>query len=327
MEHQKKRTNKTPYGYSKKRKKRNIQIFYISLIALVLVAAIAVACFLLLKISLVSVSGSSVYSEQDVLTACTIKQGDNLVTADAKTAEKEIEKKLPYVAKATITKKFPSKVDVNVTPANVQYAFSQGGVYVLVSKDYKVLEIKNTCPENTCIVDGAVLLSPTPGENCSYLNVESKVTVEAVLSQMQNCNYDFSKVTSISFVDEGNISYIYENRVKVVLGLPTDLEYKLTFSKSILLNEDGKGLTETDIGVFDISLASDTNRGIFERLDSLEDEGKEEPTDTENGENSEDENGENSENGDENTGENSEDSGENSEESSETSEESSDTEE
>ena len=290
-----------------------------------MIAAIAVACSLLLKISLVSVSGSSVYSQQDVINACTIKQGDNLVTADAKKAEKEIEKNLPYVEKATVTKKFPSKVDVNVSPASVQYAFSQGGVYVLVSKDYKVLEIKNTCPENTCVVEGAVLLSPTPGEKCSYLNIESAVTVEEVLTQMQNCGYDFSKITSISFVDEGDISYVYENRVKVKLGLPTDLEYKLTFSRSILLNEDGKGLTESDIGIFDISLASDTNRGIFQKLDSLEDEGKEDtPQDDTASENSEDEN---SENGDENTEENSENSDGNSEETSESSEESTDTQE
>lgn len=316
MEQQKKRVKKTPYGYSKKRKKRGAQIFYISLIAIVLIAAIAVACSLLLKISLISITGSSIYSQQEILDACTIKTKDNLVVADTKSAEFLIEEKLPYIKNATITKKFPSKINVDVEPDSAVFAFSQGGVYILLSDDFKVLEIKNTLPENMTVVEGAILLNPIPGKACEYLSVEAKATAEAVLSQMEKCEYDFSKITSISFEDESNVSYIYEDRVKVVLGLPVDLEYKLTFSQSILLNEDGKGLTENDIGIFDISLASDTNRGVFKRLDSLDEENTIENTD-DNNENSQPEDTENNENGEENSTVSDEGNEENSEGSSE----------
>lgn len=290
MERKRHRSKNIPIGYSKKRRKRSSSIFYAILIIVVFLAAITLASSLLLKVSLVMVSGSSVYSQEEILDACTVKPGDNLVVADTDLAEAEIVKKLPYIKKAVVSKKFPSKILVSVEGNEAMFAFSQGGVYILLDENFKVLENKEQLPENTCVIKGALLFEPVQGEISKYLNEDTKKTVETVLIEMKNCEYDFSKITSISFEDERNISYVYENRIKVVLGQPIDLSYKLTFSRSILLNEDGAGLSADEIGIFDITLASDTNRGIFKKLDSLGEEAEEgttEPGNAPNGESEE----------------------------------------
>ena len=155
-----------------------------------------------------------------------------------------------------------------------------------------------------------ILFYPTPGQQAQFLNEDARMIFENLLSAMQECKVDFSKIGRIDFTDLLSISFDYENRIRVVLGEPEDLSYKITFSRNILTNEDGNGLDTSAIGLLDLSRASNTDRGIFtpyqsfdeidtvpEAVQPIEPEPAEEPSSEDPDASSEPENGEDGEDG------------------------------
>ena len=122
------------------------------MIAVVLLAAIAVACSLLLKINTIVPVGSSVYTEDDIIDACPIKVGDNLISADIETAANELPQRMPYVRSATVRRKFPSKIIVSVEPDTPVCAVRQAGVSVLLDDRDKVIDLIEAQPEHLTMV-------------------------------------------------------------------------------------------------------------------------------------------------------------------------------
>ena len=134
-------------GYNAAQKRRrNMRIFYVCIFAAVVIAAVVIFCSLIMKVSEVQVAGSSRYSEADILSACPIQPQDNLLTADTEAAALAIEQKLPYVGEATVKRKFPSRI-VDVSKRK-NWGRSSRGKYIVLSKDYKVLEISETPVES-----------------------------------------------------------------------------------------------------------------------------------------------------------------------------------
>lgn len=304
----------TRYGTQRQRK-RKLKVFYVVMIAIVLLAAVAVACSLLLKINTIVPVGSSVYTEADIIDACPIKTGDNLISADIETAANELPQRMPYIRSATVRRKFPSKIIVAVEPDTPVCAVRQAGVYILLDDQDKVIDLVESLPEQLTLVEGVILFEPIPGQKAQFLNEDARMIFENILSAMQGAEIDFSKINRINFTDLLSITYDYENRIRVVLGEPEDLEYKITFSRNILKNEDGNGLDSSSIGLLDLSRAANTDRGIFTPYNAFEEidkapeavqpiepenntpEDSQEPDDSSQDENSED--GEEPENNDE----------------------------
>ena len=259
----------TRYGTQRQRK-RKLKVFYMVMIVVVLLAAVAVACALLLKINTIVPVGSSVYTEADIIDACPIKVGDNLISADIETAANELPQRMPYIRSATVRRKFPSKIIVSVEPDTPVCAVKQAGVYILLDDHDKVIDLVEPLPDALTMVEGVILFEPIPGQQAQFLNEDARMIFENLLASMQECEIDFSRINKIDFTDLLSISYDYENRIRVVLGEPEDLDYKITFSRNILKNEDGNGLDQTAIGLLDLSRASNTDRGIFTPYSSFE---------------------------------------------------------
>ena len=68
------------------------------------------------------------------------------------------------------------------------------------------------------------------------------------------------KITEIDLSDRYNLVILYDTRITMELGLPTDLEYKLHYAIGIL---DAGGIKDTEKGTLKLSDAMD-NRVPFE---------------------------------------------------------------
>ena len=60
-------------------------------------------------------------------------------------------------------------------------------------------------------------------------------------------------VTRIEFADPEEMSFLYQDRISVLLGTLNELDYKLKLAQHVLLNADGSGCAATDTGTLDFT--------------------------------------------------------------------------
>ena len=71
-------------------------------------------------------------------------------------------------------------------------------------------------------------------------------------------------VTRIEFADTEQVTFLYQDRISVLLGTLNDLDYKLDRARYMLNNEDGKGCAATDTGRLDFShVSAGSTRKIY----------------------------------------------------------------
>ena len=253
-------------GYNAAQKRRrNRRIVYVCIFAAVVIAAVVIFCSSIMKVSEVQVAGSSRYSEADILSACPIQPQDNLLTADTEAAALAIEQKLPYVGEATVKRKFPSRIVVTVSEAEKLGTIEQSGKYIVLSKDYKVLEISETPVESEMSLKGITLISPEPGKVAEFKNEEAGKVLVSLQNSIASGNVEH--VTEIDLTDLAQIKMVYDGRVTMNLGVPDHLEYKVAFGMDIILNKDGNGIESDAAGTLDLSRAADTDRAVFTPAD------------------------------------------------------------
>lgn len=234
---------------------------------------------------------TGIYSEDAILSALGIPIGENLFDFSLKEKEKEMALALPYLETIQLRRSLPGTLVVRVAPATERYMLSSPGGWVVVSDGLKVLKVQPETPVNLIQIEGVepihpaggmplVLDQPVAADMSEASEAQSAVSVSqtvmsgsgsassesaedpetepilhalyVLLEQMQK-DHLIDGVISIDLSDLGEISFLFENRVHVVLGSLNALDYKMEWARYILLNQKGDGLQPSDRGRLDIS--------------------------------------------------------------------------
>lgn len=252
-------------GGRARRRKRRLRIFYLFLFLAVLAAAVALSLTVLFQIDTIQVVGSSRYTQQEIVADSGIKAGENLFLAKTGDAEKNLEQKLPYVGKATVSRRFPAKIVIDVREAPVSGAVSHEGKYVLIAADGKALEFVDTPPKSCPVIAGLSLSSAVPGKQISYSDPDTKKLYISLSQALESSG--IGKITKIDVGDPYKLLAEYDGRITLNLGLSSDLDFKLRFAKSVLESkkETGeKSIGDEEKGVLNLSGAREENRAYFD---------------------------------------------------------------
>ena len=106
----------------RRRHHRSVAVLYKLLSVVVISGAIVAALTLFFKVETITVSGTTEYSSEEIITASGIQQGDNLFLLNKYEIYESILEKLPYVSSVSISRKLPDTLLIEVTDSN------QGGV-------------------------------------------------------------------------------------------------------------------------------------------------------------------------------------------------------
>lgn len=242
----------------KKRRRRALLIFYIVLFLIVIAAAVVISLTVLFKIDDIQVVGTSCYTAQQVTQAGGIEKGENLFLAKTSQAEKQISKKLPYVGTVKVSRKFPAEIVIRVSAAAACGAIENNGKYAVISNEGKVLEVTDKLPQNCANIKGAQVLNATAGEKIVFKEAAQETNIKNVI-QTLSAN-KIQKITAMDFSKSNKIQVVYENRITINLGLPSDLDYKIRFAENILTNK----IKSTEKGTLDMSVASENDRAYFD---------------------------------------------------------------
>ena len=123
----------------RRRHHRSVAVLYKLLSVVVISGAIVAALTLFFKVETITVSGTTEYSSEEIITASGIQQGDNLFLLNKYEIYEFILEKLPYVSSVSISRKLPDTLLIEVTDSNQGGVIEDHGTYWVLSAEGKIL--------------------------------------------------------------------------------------------------------------------------------------------------------------------------------------------
>ncbi len=234
---------------------------YGAIISIVLIVGVVLSLTVLFKTQAYEVSGNTKYTEEEIIEASGISKGENIFLAPKGPAENRIKKQFPYVEEADVGFKIPDSIRISIVEAVEGYLVKvSDGNYLVISTKGRILnQIDDASQYNLPIFIGPKLESGTVGDYVSYED-------ETVLSMIESITQTFADngyqgITEIDATNTADISFTYDGRIKVKLGIPEDLDYKVRTAMTIITqNLDKNGSAQ---GVLDVSRCNSTKRSYF----------------------------------------------------------------
>ena len=247
-----------------RRRKRLLLIFYLVTFLIAIGAAVVLSITVLFRIDTIQVTGQSRYTEQEIVQMSGIKVGENLFLADTATAKQQIEEKLPYIGRAKVSRRLPAKILITVEEAEISGAVEYGGGYAIVSPEGKVLEITSAIPEGYSLIEGLDLKSADLGKKIVYEDPEKQEMFTELAQSL--AEHGIAPITRMDLTNLYDIVVEYDGRITMEFGLPSDIDFKVRFAKTILSEPD---MAEAQ-GVLNLADSKESNRANFEENASRE---------------------------------------------------------
>ncbi len=210
-----------------KKQKRKVRKGFIAIVLFFMVALLVVLAlttlFPIKKISVIN-SSKTRYSDKEIIKASEIHPGENLITFSNEEAEENIKKELPYIGKASISKKLNGTIEINVQKTTEKYCIKQGKKYIITNENYKVLKIEKKKQNDLINIEGATLKNADRGEVASFKSSEKAEAVENILK------FANSASVKINHINAKNLSGLYfeiENKYRIKFGSVSGIEEKL----------------------------------------------------------------------------------------------------
>ena len=241
-----------------RRRQRALLLFYLFTLILVIAAAVVLCLTVLFQIDTIEVTGTSRYSQEEIISNCGIQKGDNLFLAKTDEAEALISEKLPYVGQVSVSRGLPAKIKIHVESAEVSGAMEYNGGYVIVSTQGKALEQVADKPQDIPVFLGVNLSSAEPGKQIAFSDENTRDLFYDLADSLSANGLD--KVTVVDITNQYQILVEYDGRITLNLGVPEELDYKIRFGKAVIEQE----LTEKDRGELDLSNFVEENKAYFD---------------------------------------------------------------
>lgn len=255
------------------RRRRRRAILGMLLVLAALVAGIILSINLLFKVTdfrVENTDGSTpantgIYTEDQIIDLLGIAEGDSLFGFSTQEKSQLLLNSLPYLDVAEVDTQMPSTVVVKVQPATERFMMEYGGQWLVLSDHLKVLRTSDSQPEDLIWLEAnAPQGQPTtPGSFLSVQQSEEQATAETShisaqdtleqLMQELEANNLLDGVSVIDMTDLTELNFLYQGRVSVTLGTANNLDYKIRFAATLILDVDGTGLTASDRGTLDVS--------------------------------------------------------------------------
>lgn len=215
------------------RKRRTMTPFLIVASVFVFAAAVYLCLTMLFNVDRIVIEGNTLYPERDLIETSGIEKGENLFEVDTAYAETKLYSVYSYIEEVEVKRSFPNAVTVVITEAEPFSVIEEADGYTLVSTRGKVLERGlEEVPDGMLSVRGLSTVTSTEDD---VKRMELMKKIVNAMKKLEMEDYVF-----LDLSDTLEISMIYDNRVKVVLGNELELEYKLQFVNKVITEDIAK---------------------------------------------------------------------------------------
>lgn len=237
-----KRASKT-----KRRRRKGVGKMIYVYFAVVLIGVLLTLSYTVwFEVTKVTVTGGSIYDNDEVLMSSQIYIGDNLVRLSKSTISERIEKQLPYVKKAEVVKNYPHTVKIKITDDEETVAVKFEGKYYIADDDFKLLKVADEKPEGLPIISGVSAEGLKPGDHLAIKDKQQRESLDRIFA----LNKDGLDVTYVSIKntledsDYSTYDICVGGRLYVELGDSNNLDRKLTHLETMMesITDNGTAL-------------------------------------------------------------------------------------
>lgn len=256
----------------------------LAMLLCVIAAGIYLTVTMLFKISAIQVrtadgvvSEAGGYSSEQIVQALGVNLEENIFSFDPASKAAALEQVFPMLENIRVERDYPGTVVIQVTEAQPAYTMQTSGGWLTLSASLKILSSDGVQPTGLPTLYGGEPVSQTPGTQLSFeqpapassaasdsaaSDSASGTAEEAGDKRLDSLNTLLAAldalgmrgdVTRIEFADPEEMSFLYQDRISVLLGTLNELDYKLKLAQHVLLNADGSGCAATDTGTLDFT--------------------------------------------------------------------------
>lgn len=252
-----KKTPKTPGEARRRRVRRTIMASVFAII--LLIAGVFVSATVLFKIKTITVESTGealMYENNQIKAVFGHPAGENLFGFRIKETQQAIEQALPYLQKVKIKRRLPDEIVITAEPAVETYTVenAQGG-WAVLSGEGKVLRVTQEIPEGLMRIAGAQADAPLAGNPVKFTEEDKLQALEVILKTA--AKQELGPINEINLSDMMEISLLYQDRIRIVLGTVNDMEYKIEWAWKLVTPEQ----TENSLGAEERGTLDVSSRG------------------------------------------------------------------
>lgn len=242
---------------NRRRRRGSTGFLYKLLSTLAICACLVVALTLFFRVDTIVVTGAERYSEQEILDATGIEQGDNLYLMNKNEVAGRMVTELPYLRSVRINRKLPDTLLIEVEECSTPLAVIQDGYAWLVSPGdraggkIKIVEqLEASAAGDYGVIDGCALLAPTVGGQLAMATeyVSQQESLVALLLALESEGM-LDQVDAIHLGDLSTLSMDYAGRFTVEMTYGADYGYKLRALAATLARDE---IQDNMTGTFDM---------------------------------------------------------------------------
>ena len=201
------------------------------------------------RVSNIQVNGNEHYTDEEIINAIDIEQGDNLFFFDRFAAVSRVFAKLPYVEEVSITRNLPNVVIIDVSESKAIAYIKMGSE--LWTMDHKCKLLGKATEDEESELISIIGFDPGTfyiGETLTQSNGETDAVEYLIelLTEFQDRGIT-SKVSEIDMTDINNVFFRYDDRYKVIIGNSDITERKISLALSAISQ-----LKSGDIGIITV---------------------------------------------------------------------------
>ncbi len=234
---------------------------YSGIFIAVLAIGIILSLTVLFKTEKIVVEGDEYYYDDQIIAFSGVELQQNIFIAAMGSTPKNITENLSYIEKAEVNFTIPDTITINVTDAVPSYVIKNGKGYLLISSKGRILDDINVntdkLPELTC----GKLQSTKIGDYVSFEDENIPDILEDV-SESLRAN-EVKDITGFDVTDTANITLSYDNRIKINIGLPEDIDYKIRTAMAIINEKLDPNNTGSISGTLDVSSCNTTKMSHY----------------------------------------------------------------
>ena len=219
-------------------------LFFLVIVAVIFVMSV------FFRVSDIQVRGNTHYTDEEIIRAIDIEEGDNLFFFDRFAALSRVFAKLPYIDEVTVERSLPNRVIITVTESQALAYIVLGEEEWTIDHNCKVLgkanedELVGLIPI-LGIAPGTLMI----GEPLQTADGDERIVnfIAAVLDQLEGRNL-YRRVGRVDFTNPNQVEFTLDDKYTVRIGNDSSVEYKFGMLISALSQ-----LLEGDVGIINVS--------------------------------------------------------------------------
>ncbi len=220
-----------------------------------IVAALASAAVIFLKIGEIRVSGDSRYTDEEIIEASGLHPGQSMYLFNKFASISSIFRECPFIDTVRMKRTLPDIVEIIVTPCRSIVAVKAEDAYYVLDEKGKILErADDVSGTDLHVVRCSGLETPEVGKAAVFFDEETPKALFSLLNTAKNSDI-LKNIGEIDVMKAYDVKYHYLGRFIVEIGTTEDLEHKFRFADAVV-----QQLGENEMGVIDVS---DGQTGYF----------------------------------------------------------------